>query len=156
MLVLTRQGVPTLDRSELAAADGLRRGAYVLAPERGETPDVLLIASGSEVAPALEARAELAADGVDARVVSFPSWELFRRQPQAYREEVLPPGVAARVAVEAGATLGWSEWVGPAGAVVGIDRFGASASHEDNFRAYGLTATDVAKVARSLLGGGGG
>ncbi len=151
MLVLTRQGVPILDRAELAPAGGLQRGAYVLAAEEGEAPDVILIASGSEVAPALEAREELAEEGIDARVVSFPSWELFREQPAAYRDEVLPPAVGPRVAIEAGASLGWSEWVGEEGAVIGVDRFGASASHADNFRDYGLTASDVVRVARSLL-----
>ncbi len=151
MLVLTRQGVPTLDRTELAPAAGLHRGAYVLAAEEGETPDVILIASGSEVAPALRARDDLAQEGIDARVVSFPSWELFREQPAAYRDEVLPPGVRERIAIEAGASLGWSEWVGEEGTVIGIDRFGASASAADNFRNYGLTASDVARAARALL-----
>lgn len=152
MLVLTRQKVPILDRGSLAPAGGLRRGAYVLAGERGERPDVLLLATGSEVQFALEARERLRERQVDARVVSFPSWELFREQPEEYRAEVLPPDVPARLAIEAAAPLGWSEWVGDHGGVIGIDRFGASATWQDNYRAYGITAEHAVRRTLALLG----
>ena len=173
MLILTRQGIPVLDRSghggrPLAGADGLHRGAYVLSPaggragaggdgaRTGEAPDpeLLLLASGSEVQHALGAQRILEEEGRAVRVVSMPSWELFRAQPEAYRDEVLPPGVPARLAVEAAATQGWSEWVGPAGDVVGLDRFGASAPSDDNFRHLGFTAENVADRARALVEGG--
>ena len=152
LLILTRQGVPILDRGELAPADGLRRGAYVIAPEEGDRPDVILIATGSEVQFTLEARVELAEHDVDARVVSFPSWEVFRAQSDEYRESVLPAAVRARVAIEAGATLGWSEWVGEEGAVIGIERFGQSGSYRDNYRDYGLTTEAVVRQALAVLG----
>ncbi len=151
MLVLTRQKIPIFDRGEVAGAEGVRRGAYVLAPERGDVPDVVLIASGSEVHICLEARERLAEDAVDARVVSMPSWELFREQPVEYRETVLPPTVRARVAVEAAASLGWREWVGEAGEVIGVDRFGASAPWKTNFEKYGLTPGNVAARAREVV-----
>ena len=152
ILVLTRQGIPIFDRAELAPAEGLRRGAYVIAPERGERPDAILLASGSEVQFALEARDELAEHDVDARVVSFPSWEVFRSQSEEYRESVLPAGVRARVAIEAGAPLGWSEWVGEDGAVIGIERFGQSGSYRDNYRDYDLTTEAVVRRALAVLG----
>ncbi|MEJ2503600.1 MAG: transketolase, partial [Gemmatimonadota bacterium] len=126
-LALTRQGLPHLDRERLAPADGVRRGAYVLADAEGGDPEVILIATGSEVQVAVEARDRLASEGVRARVVSMPSWTLFARQPRSYRDEVLPPAIRARVAVEAAGTFGWHRWVGSDGAVVGISRFGASA-----------------------------
>jgi len=148
LLILTRQKVPVLDRSALGPARGLRDGGYVLAREQGERPDVVLIASGSEVRLALEAREKLAEQGVDARVVSLPCWELFRAAGAAHREAVL--GDAPRVAIEAGASFGWSEWVGPEGIVLGVDRFGQSGSATDNFRDYGLTTGDL--VSRTLAG----
>ena len=151
-LALTRQGVPHLDRSRFASADGARRGAYVLADPADGDPELILIASGSEVSVAVEAMEQLEADGVRTRVVSMPSWTLFGRQPQAYRDEVLPPSITARLAVEAGSPVGWHRWVGRDGAVVGIDRFGASAPAEDVFREYGFTAENVAGRARELLG----
>ncbi|MFW5947414.1 MAG: transketolase, partial [Gemmatimonadota bacterium] len=150
-LALTRQGVPHIDRERFAAADGLRRGAYVLAEAEGGDPDVILIGTGSEVAVAMGARDLLADDGVRARVVSMPSWALFARQPQDYRDRVLPPSVEARLAVEAGATLGWHRWVGGRGDVVGIDRFGASAPAKRVFAEYGFTPENVADRARALL-----
>ena len=150
MLVLTRQGVPILDRSGLGSAEGLRRGAYVLAAEEGGSPDVVLIASGSEVHLALEARSELAEEGVDARVVAFPSWDLFRAQDEAYRASVIPDGVPA-VSIEAGATMGWSEWIGPDGLAIGVDRFGQSGSLSDNYRDYGLTVEALVEAARSVV-----
>jgi transketolase len=165
MLVLTRQGVPVFDRSgsggdrALADPSGLHRGAYVLSPEpgargapdRGRDPDLILVGSGSEVQHLLGAQRMLEDDGLRARVVSMPSWELFREQPRAYRDRVLPPSVTARLAVEAAATQGWDEWVGPRGDVLGLDRFGASAPAEENFRRFGFTAGNVADRARTLV-----
>ena len=149
----TRQNVPTLDRTRYASADGVHRGAYVLSDCEG-TPDVLLLATGSEVQLALDARGTLAADGVAARVVSMPCWERFREQSRDYRDAVLPPEVTARVAVEAAHPLGWHEWVGSGGAVVGLTRFGASAPYEAVYRHLGVTAEAVVEAARHQLGGG--
>jgi transketolase len=151
-MALTRQAVPHLDRSYLAPADGLRRGAYVLAEAEGGAPDVVLIASGSEVAVALEARDRLRGDGVRARVVSMPSWALFTQQPPEYRDEVLPPAVTARVAVEAASPMGWHRWVGDRGEVVAISHFGASAPAKEIFQHLGFTAENVAAKARMVLG----
>jgi transketolase len=152
MIVLTRQAVPVLDRSRVAAADGLLRGAYVLSRERGRKPDLVLIGTGSEIPLVLDAQGALAREGVDARVVSMPSWELFREQPRAYREEVLPPAAKLRLAVEAGAAFGWREWVGDAGEVMGMNRFGASAPAKENFRRFGFTVENVVERAKRLLG----
>jgi transketolase len=151
VLVLTRQGVPVLDRARLAGADGLHRGAYVLDDDDG-APDVILMGTGSEVQHAVNAAETLRADdGCSVRVVSMPSWELFEAQPQSYREEVLPPSVPARVAIEAGATQGWERYVGPAGATIGIDRFGASAPGDVNMEKFGFTAENVVQTARRVL-----
>jgi transketolase len=150
-LVLTRQKLPIFDRTDLGPAEGLHRGAYVLRPAGG-TPDVLLIGSGSEVQRALGAAEALAADGIDAQVVSMPSWALFEEQPEAYRREVLPPAVTARVSIEAGVTQGWERYVGPDGTAIGVDRFGASAPGDVVMEKYGLTADRVAEEARALLG----
>jgi transketolase len=153
VMVLTRQAVPTFDRSRLASADGVARGAYVLADADGGdgTPDVLLLASGSEVALALAAHEELAAQGIAARVVSMPCWELFDRQPQAYRDEVLPPQVKARVAVEQASTFGWDRWVGDAGRVVGMHTFGASAPLKELDQRFGFVPESVAQAARECV-----
>ena len=156
-LVLTRQELPALDRRALASAAGLARGAYVLTergPEAGGSgpPDLILIGTGSEVHVALEAADLLAARGVRVRVVSMPSWELFERQPAAYRDAVLPPAVGARVAVEAGAPQGWERWVGDRGAVVGLDRFGASAPGPVVMAELGFTPERVAEAALRVLG----
>jgi transketolase len=148
---LTRQKVPALDRSLYAPAEGLRRGGYVLADAPGGVPEMILIASGSEVQLALGARDLLAERGVAARVVSLPSWHLFRRQSAEYREDVLPRDVTARVAVEAGATLGWAQWIGESGAAVGIDHFGASAPDKVLFERFGFTAANVARAAEAVL-----
>jgi transketolase len=152
-LVLTRQAVPTLDRDRFAPADGLRRGAYVLdrEPEGAGPPDVILIASGSEVSVVVEAAETLRAGGIRSRVVSMPCWRLFEQQSADYRNAVLPPGVTARVAVEAGASLGWHRFVGDAGTVVAVDRFGASAPGETVMREYGFTPAHVADVARAVV-----
>ncbi|HKK14021.1 MAG TPA: transketolase C-terminal domain-containing protein, partial [Gammaproteobacteria bacterium] len=153
MLVLSRQKLPVLDRTGLGDPEGVLRGAYVLAPEQGERPDLILIASGSEVHLAAGARQRLAdRHGIDARVVSMPSWELFRAQAESYRHQVLPPEVRARLAVEAGSPQGWCEWVGDAGRVIGITRFGASAPGPENFAHYGFTEDHVVDQARALLG----
>lgn len=151
LLVLTRQGVPVFDREKTASAEGVLRGAYVLSKEQGESPDIILMASGSEVHVALGAQGDLATHhGVDARVVSMPSWELFREQSQQYRDAVLPSQVTKRLAIEAGARQGWCEWVGDSGVVMGIDSFGTSAPGDVNFEHYGFTVEDV--VARAGLG----
>ncbi|HWP59424.1 MAG TPA: transketolase [Candidatus Acidoferrales bacterium] len=156
MLVLTRQNLPVFDRAELAGAEGLLRGAYVLAKEKGRRPDVILIGTGSEVQLVLAAQKELGRQGVDARVVSMPSWELFREQPKSYRDEVLPPEIKARLAVEAGSPLGWGEWVGEKGDVIGMTTFGASAPEKALFEHFGFTVENVvarAKRLRDAIGG---
>jgi transketolase len=151
-LVLTRQGLPIIDRTKFAPADGLARGAYVLADAAGKDPEVLLIASGSELSVALQAYEKLAAEGIAARVVSMPSWDLFEMQPQAYREDVLPPNITARVAIEAAAPLGWDRYVGPKGAVIGMTRFGASAPYKVLAEKFGFSSANVVQRAKSLLG----
>jgi len=150
-LALTRQNVRVLDRTHMAAAEGLAQGAYVLLEAEGGRPDLVLIASGSEVALVVEARARLMQEGIQVRVVSMPSWELFEQQPQAYRESVLPPTVTRRLAVEAGATQGWHYYVGAAGEVVGLARFGASAPGSVVMEQLGFTAAHVVTAARRLL-----
>ena len=149
-LVLTRQDVPTLDRSRYSPAEGLRHGGYVLADSEGD-PEVILIATGSEVHLAVNAYEELKADGVRARVVSLPSWYLFDNQPEEYRESVLPDAVLARVAVEQASTLGWDRYVGPQGRIVGMHTFGASAPLAEVQRRFGFTPERVAEAARELL-----
>ena len=150
-LVLTRQNVPTLDRTLFAAADGLRHGAYVLADAPNGRPDVILIASGSEVGLIVAAQRELQDQKVQARVVSMPSWELFDAQPQSYRDQVLLPSIHARLAVEAGASQGWHRFVGDRGDVLGVDRFGASAPGDVVMREYGFTVENVSKKTLALL-----
>jgi transketolase len=149
-LILTRQDVPILDRERYAPADGLRRGGYVLADSDGE-PQVILIATGSEVHLAVEAHEQLIADGVRSRVVSLPCWELFDRQDSEYRDSVLPPGVTARVSIEEAATLGWDRWVGPDGATIGMHTFGTSAPLKDVQTKFGFTPDRVAETAKGLL-----
>jgi len=146
-LVLSRQGLPVLKGD----ASGLAKGAYVLSEATGGEPRAILIATGSEVTLALEAQALLDKDGIPCRVVSMPCWELFEEQDDAYRESVLPPSVTARVAVEAGSTLGWWRWVGDGGSVVGLDRFGASAPAEVNFEKLGFTPTHLVEEVKRLL-----
>src|SRR5579864_7348728 len=150
-LVLTRQNVPTLDRKQCAAADGLRQGAYVLADAPKGRPDVILIATGSEVGLIMAARQKLHDQKVFARVVSMPSWELFDAQPQSYREKVLLPSVRARLAVEAGASQGWHRYVGDHGDVLGVERFGASAPGDVLLREYGFTVENVCRRALAML-----
>ncbi len=150
LLILSRQDVPTLDRSRYASADGLRRGAYVLCDTRGRKPDLILIASGAEVGLIVGAAERLGAEGVTVRCVSMPSWELFDALTQAERDAVLPPSVRARLAVEAGAAQGWHRFVGDAGAVLSVERFGASAPGEVVLREYGFNVEEVCKRARAL------
>jgi len=150
-LVLTRQKVPVIDRATYAPANGLRLGGYVLAEARGAKPAIVLLASGSEVELALGAYERLAAEGIAARVVSVPSMELFARQPQEYRDAVLPPTVAARLAVEAAAPQPWYRWIGDHGAVLGIERFGASAPYQRIYQELGLTVENVVRQAKELL-----
>jgi transketolase len=150
-LVLTRQAVPIIDRTKYSSAEGVARGAYVLADAAGGKPDVLLLATGSEVALALEAHQNLTADGVMARVVSMPSWELFDEQPQEYRDAVLPPAVRARVSVEQAATFGWSKYVGDTGHSIGMRSFGASAPLKQLVKKFGFTVEAVTEAARDQI-----
>jgi transketolase len=154
-LILTRQNLPVLDRQRFAPAAGLLRGAYVLADPAAGRPDLILIATGSEVSLIVEAAASLAKRGIGARLVSMPSWELFDEQDAAYRDGVLPPGIKPRLAVEAASPLGWERYVGEAGAIIGLDRFGASAPGGETMRRLGFTAERVCERAMELLGGGG-
>ncbi len=149
-IVMSRQAIPVLDRSR--ARGDVSRGAYVLEDAENGRPDVILIGTGSEVALCVDARTELGKQGIQARVVSFPSWELFEEQSEAYRDEVLPPAISARVSIEAGATLGWSRWVGPQGSCIGVDRFGASAPGKVVAEHYGLTVDNVVQHAIKALG----
>lgn len=150
VLALTRQSVPTLDRTVFGPAENLQHGAYIL-KNTDSSPDAIIIASGSEVTLALEAAAILADDGIAARVVSMPSWELFDKQPREYRESVLPDHVRARVAIEAGSTHGWHKYVGKNGIVIGLDHFGASAPMNDLFTNFGITADSVVQAVLKLL-----
>jgi transketolase len=150
-LVLTRQKLPVLDRATLAPASGVARGAYVLAEAGDSPPEVILIATGSEVSLALEAHQRLVADGIRSRVVSMPSWDLFDSQPQSYRDAVLPPQVRARVAIEAAAPFGWERYVGLHGAIIGVNGFGASAPGPVVMREFGFTADHVVETARAVL-----
>jgi len=152
VLALSRQPLPTLDRSVYAAATGVARGAYVLADPPGGNPDVILIASGSELSLAVEAHGKLLAEGIRARVVSMPSWEIFDHQTQAYRDSVLPPTVKARVAIEQASTFGWERYVGSSGHVIGMTTFGASAPLKALQKKFGFEPDRVAAFAKELLG----
>jgi transketolase len=151
--VLTRQNVPTFDRSPgaCASAEGVARGAYVLLDADGDAPDVILVGTGSEVQLAVAARDALQAEGIATRVVSMPCREWFAAQPRAYRESVLPPSVRARVSVEAAVGQGWRDVVGDAGRIVSIEHYGASADYQTVFREFGFTAEAVAAAARDSL-----
>jgi transketolase len=151
-LALSRQPLPTLDRGRYAPASGVARGAYVLADPPDGEPEVILIATGSEVAMTVEAYERLTADGIRARVVSMPSMQLFDQQPQSYRDEVLPPAVTARVSVEKGSTFGWDRWVGPTGAIIGMSTFGASAPMKVLQAKFGFTPENIVATARAQLG----
>ncbi len=151
VLILSRQSLPVFDRSKCAPAAGVRRGGYVLAEAKGGAPELLLMASGSEVALCLDAYEQLAAEGVRARVVSLPSWEIFERQDEAYRRSVIPPEVKARVAVEQASSLGWERYVGSEGAIIGMETFGTSAPLKDVLTKFGFTPDRVVAVARQQL-----
>jgi transketolase len=153
-LVLTRQKLPVLDRATLGAASETARGAYVLADAQpGALPELILIATGSEVSLVLEAHRLLSAEGIRSRVVSMPCWELFEAQQQEYRDSVLPPAVTARVSVEAASPFGWERYVGSTGAIIGVDRFGASAPGPEVMNRYGFTVEHVLAAARRVLAG---
>ena len=151
LLALTRQAVAHLDRRRSKTA-GVVRGAYILSEADGDAPDVILIGTGSEVQLCMKAQETLLTQGVKARVVSMPSWELFAAQDRSYRESVLPRRIRKRVTVEAAATLGWRQWAGDEGVVIGVDRYGASAPGEEIFMRLGITAERIVVDALRLLG----
>ena len=150
-LLLSRQNLPTIDRNTFSEAEGLLKGAYILADMGQDDPKLILMASGSEVDLILSAASNLAAEGVNVRVVSFPSWEIFAKQDQSYKEAVLPPNIKARISVEAGSTMGWDRWVGDKGRMIGIDKFGASAPGDQVMHEYGFTVANVIDQALDLL-----
>jgi transketolase len=152
-LILSRQHVPTLDRNVFAPAEGLRRGAYVLNPSKdSKPPELILIASGSEVSLIVGAEATLRERGVRVRLVSMPSWELFADESPDYRESVLPSAVTARLSVEAACSMGWDRWVGSKGDILSVDRFGASAPGGVVMKEYGFSVDNVVKRSSALLG----
>ena len=153
-LALSRQPLPTFDRSKYASASGLARGAYVMANSPGGPPEVILIGSGSEVALIVEAHEILTAEGIRSRVVSMPSWDIFEHQPREYRESVLPPQIKARVAVEQGSVLGWDRYVGASGQIIGMKTFGASAPLKELQRKFGFEPERVVAAAKEVLGRG--
>ncbi len=150
-LILTRQKVPTLDREEYASAEGLRRGAYILADAAKGQPAIILIASGSEVSLIVAAKQLLQAKKIPVRIVSMPSWELFAAQSQKYRDSVLPPSIPARLAVEAGISQGWERYLGNQGEMISVEDFGASAPGPIVMKKYGFTVENVCKRALALL-----
>jgi len=151
-LALTRQAVPTFDRTKYASAAGVARGAYILADTESGKPQVILMATGSEVSLCIDAYEKLKAEGIKARVVSMPSWDLFERQSQSYRDEVLPPEVTARVAVEMASIFGWAQYAGPKGRILGMRTFGASAPLKDLQKKFGFTVDAVVQAAHEVLG----
>ncbi len=151
-LILSRQKMPNIDQEKFAPAAGnVQKGAYILSEAEGGTPDVILIGTGSELHLAVQAQEQLKGEGIKARVVSMPSWELFAQQDKAYRDEVLPPSNHARVAVEAGITMGWWKWVTAEGAVIGIDRFGESGPGEEVMKMFGFTVENVCNKAKEVI-----
>jgi len=151
VLVLTRQPLPTFDRTKYGVASGTAKGGYVLADAPGGKPDVILLGTGSEVSLCIEAYEKLKAEGIPARVVSMPSWDIFEQQDAAYKESVLPPAVTARVSVEMAATFGWERYVGLKGRKIGMHRFGASAPLKDLLKFFGFTADAVVAEARNAI-----
>ena len=151
MLVLSRQNLPVFDRNKVSSAEGVLKGAYILSKEKSDKPDIILISTGSEVHLILEAQGKLQEKGINARVVSMPSWEFFREQTDEYKEEVLPSNVKARVAIEAGSPQGWQEWVGDAGEIIGITKFGASAPYKELYKHYGLTVENIVAKSEKTL-----
>jgi transketolase len=152
VLALTRQPLPTLDRAKYAPASGVARGAYVLAGAPAGDPEVIIIASGSEVTLAVDAHEKLVAEGIRSRVVSMPSWDIFEHQTKEYRDSVLPPTVTARVAVEQASTFGWERYVGNSGRIIGMHTFGASAPLKELQRRFGFEPDRVIAVVKELLG----
>jgi len=152
VLVLSRQPLPTLDRAKYAPASGVARGAYVLADASGGNPEVILIATGSEVSLAAAAHEKLVTEGIRSRVVSMPSWDIFEQQPQEYRDSVLPPAVKARIAIEQASTFGWERYVGGEGRVVGMHTFGASAPLKELQKEFGFEPDRVVAMAKDILG----
>jgi transketolase len=152
VLVLSRQPLPTLDRSKYAPASGVAQGAYILADAPGANPELIFIATGSEVSLAVDAHEKLLAAGIRSRVVSMPSWDIFENQTQAYRDTVLPPQVKARVAVEQASTFGWERYVGTEGCVIGMKTFGASAPLKELQKKFGFEPERLVAVAKKLLG----
>jgi transketolase len=153
VLALSRQPLPTLDRKKYAPASGVARGAYVLADAPGGNPELIIIASGSELSLAITAHETLIAEGIRSRVVSMPSWEIFEHQAQVYRDSVLPPSVKARVAVEQGSILGWDRYVGSSGRVIGMNTFGASAPLKELQKKFGFQPNHIVAAAKQQLGG---
>jgi len=151
VLVLSRQPLPTLDRNKYASASGVACGAYVLADAPGANPEIILIATGSEVSLAVAAHEKLITEGIRSRVVSMPSWDIFENQPQAYRNSVLPPDITARVAIEQASTFGWERYVGTTGRIIGMKTFGASAPLKELQKKFGFEPDNVAAVAKDLL-----
>ncbi len=151
-LILTRQKVPTLDRKKYHSAEGLHKGAYILAGSKEERPDIILIGTGSEVHLCLEAHEKLLSEGIKSRVVSMPSWKIFEKESEEYRKSVLPPEVEARIAVEQASTFGWERYVGPKGAIIGMRTFGASAPLEELLKKFGFTSDQIVEKAKSLIG----
>ena len=154
VLALSRQALPTIDRKKYAPATGVAKGAYVLAYAKADKPEVILIASGSEVILALQAHEQLQAEGIASRVVSMPSWDLFDHQSPEYRDSVLPPQVKARLAVEQASTFGWERYVGTSGRIIGMETFGASAPLKALQKRFGFEPDRVVSVAKELLGKG--
>jgi transketolase len=152
VLALSRQAIPTLDRGQFASADGVEKGAYILRDPADAEPRVILMASGSEVDLIVKASEALEAKGIPTRLVSFPSWELFEAQSQKYQEKVLPHGIKARVAIEAGVAQGWHRWVGEDGVVIALDHFGESAPYQELYQHFGLTVEAVLKAVESKVG----
>ena len=152
VLVLSRQPLPTLDRTKYAPASGVARGAYVLADAAGGNPEVILIATGSEVSLAVDAHEKLLAEGLRSRVVSMPSWDIFDHQTQEYQDSVLPPSVKARVAIEEASTFGWERYVGTSGRIIGMKTFGASAPLKELQRHFGFEPDHLVAAAKELIG----
>ena len=148
-IVVSRQATPTVDRTRYASATGLHKGAYVLADADGREPEVLLLATGTEVALCVDAYEALKADGIQARVVSMPSWELFEQQSREYRDDVLPPSITARVAVEQASTMGWDRYVGVDGCIIGMETFGSSAPLKNLQQKFGFTPGRIVEAARA-------
>jgi transketolase len=150
-VILTRQKTPTFDRAKLAPAAGVHKGGYVLSDAAGGAPQAVLMATGSEVAVALAAQEKLLAQGIRARVVSLPCWEIFAAQSPEYQDAVIPRAIKARVSIEAGATLGWQRWLGDAGVAIGIDRFGASGPGGVLMKQFGLHADAVVRAVTEMV-----